>query len=65
MARLGEQGNGLALKVAGRKLADLCGSELNVRKLVDLCGVELNAAQRGNLLTLVDRSSTQHGSKIC
>ena len=26
------------------------------RKLADLCGSELSAAQRGNLLTFVDRS---------
>ena len=35
------------------------------RKLADLCGSELSAAQRGDLLTFVDRSSAQRSAETC
>ena len=35
------------------------------RKLADVCASELSAAQRGNLLTFVDRSSAQRRSETC
>ena len=49
-----------------RKLADLCGSELSrARKLAELCGSEVSAAQVGNFVTFVDRSSAQRRSETC